>query len=94
MGWAGVRRHLDAVIVTQVAATLMFPAAAFFLRQHVVHMQHFDVAFADSEFSSARSDRDPGSSRDSLRELEQRLAAEPTVAGVAFASRLPRSQCR
>ena len=43
-----------AVIVAQVAATVMFPAAAFFFHRGVVEEQRRDVGFPAQEYLSAR----------------------------------------
>jgi putative ABC transport system permease protein len=94
-----------AVIVTQVAVTVAFPATAFFVRRQVVQVQSFDVGFPAAEYLSARLERDwetvPDASAEAVRaerlarfraswdELEQRLASEPGVDGVTFTDRLP-----
>jgi predicted permease len=96
-----------AVIVTQVAVTVAFPATAFFVRRHVVNVQSLDVGFPASEFLSARIEMDteipaaaPAAAARAERvarmralfgELEHRLAAEPDVVGVTFTDRLPRT---
>ncbi|MBW3553376.1 MAG: ABC transporter permease [Gemmatimonadetes bacterium] len=94
-----------AVIVAQVAVTVAFPVFAFVMRREVVQIRSFDVGFPAEEYLSARIDLDresaSGPSADSsqaahltrvgaaYRELEQRLEAEPAVAGVTFSERLP-----
>ena len=94
-----------AVIVMQVAVTLMFPAAAFFFNRIVVGGQTRDVGFPAHEYLSAvlALDRElvPGvpletteaAFRSRVRtmyaELERRVSAEPAVAGLTFADRLP-----
>ena len=94
-----------AVIVTQVAVTVAFPATAFFARREVIQVQTLDVGFQAQEYLSVRLDMDretPESAnafqaeflarfRATYRELERRLAAEPGVAGVTFTDRLPRT---
>ena len=96
-----------AVIVTQIAVTLAFPATAFFARRHVVQAQTLDVGFPAEEYLSVRLEIDKetpsGASADTsqaellarfratYQELERRLAAEPGVAGVTFVDRLPRT---
>jgi putative ABC transport system permease protein len=94
-----------AVIVSQVAVTLMFPAAAFFLHRFVVGEQTRDVGFAADEYLSALLELDremaPGVPLDATdqafrsrilstyAELERRVIAEPEGGGVTFADRLP-----
>jgi predicted permease len=95
----------QAVIVIQVAVTLMFPAAAFFFHRIVVGGQSRDVGVPAREYLSAvlAFDKDAASGRPfdasdeafqsrvrlTYAELERRLAAEVAVAGVTFADRLP-----
>jgi putative ABC transport system permease protein len=94
-----------AAIVAQVALTVALPAAAFFTRRDAVQIRSREVPFAAGEYLSARVEMDRAallaasdSGRSALRarfaasrrELERRLAAEPAVAGAAYASLLPR----
>jgi putative ABC transport system permease protein len=95
----------SAVIAMQVAVTLMFPAAAFFFHRVVVGGQTRDVGVAAHEYLSAvlELDRELASgvpldaSQEAFRsrisatyaELERRVRAEPAVAGLTFADRLP-----
>jgi putative ABC transport system permease protein len=95
----------SAVIAMQVAVTLMFPAAAFFFHRVVVGGQTRDVGFAAHEYLSAVLELDrelaPGvpldASEQAFRsriratyaEMERRVSAEPAVAGLTFADRLP-----
>ncbi len=94
-----------AVIVSQVAATLTFPAAALFFHRVVVEGQTRDLGFPAGTYLSARLqfDRDsaPGVPidttdqafgsrlRGTYAELERRVTAEPDVTGLMFADRLP-----
>ncbi|HEV2149220.1 MAG TPA: ABC transporter permease [Longimicrobiaceae bacterium] len=78
-----------AVIVAQVAVTVAFPATAFFARQYVAGIRSLEVGFPAEEYLSARLEVD--GEAPPYRELERRLEAEPGVAGVTFASRLPRT---
>jgi predicted permease len=94
-----------AVIIAQVAVTVAFPAAAFIVRRDAVQIETVDVGFPAREFLSVRleMDRDPppGAPQDSsmaafrsrfrttYEELQRRVAAEPGVASIAFANRLP-----
>ena len=95
-----------AVIVTQVAVTVAFPASAFFAREYVVEIQSLDVGFPAGAYLSARLEHDddggaggPGGTpphaaarlRGAYGELERRLSIEPGVHGVTFADRLPRT---
>ena len=77
-----------AVIASQVALTLMFPAAAFFFHRAVVAGQTRDVGFAAEEYLSALLELD-GDMRATYAELERRVLAEPAVAGLTFADTLP-----
>jgi putative ABC transport system permease protein len=93
------------VIALQIATTLMFPAAAFFFHRWVVAGQTRDVGFPADAYLSARLDFDRESIagvpldateqafnarvRRLYSELERRVVAEPQVAGVTFADRLP-----
>jgi putative ABC transport system permease protein len=76
------------VIAAQVAATVMFPAAAFMLHRSVVGQQARDIGFPADRFLSARLELDRERAR-TYAELERRVSAEPAVAGVTFTDRLP-----
>jgi predicted permease len=94
-----------AVIAAQVAATLMFPAAAFFFHRWVVDGQNRDVGFAADRYLSALLELDrqlapgvpPDATDEAFRlrvrstyaELERRVLAEPEVIGLTFADPLP-----
>ncbi len=94
------------IIVAQIAVTVAFPAVGFFVRKDAVQIRAMDVGFPANEFLSVRFEMDreppPQGPRDTSRaafaarlsdtyqELERRLAADPAVAGVTFADRLPR----
>jgi putative ABC transport system permease protein len=94
-----------AVIASQVAATLMFPAAAFLFHRWVVEGQTRDLGFPAATYVSARLEIDresaPGVPMDATEqafrsrlrrtyaELDRRLISEPEVAGLTFADRLP-----
>jgi predicted permease len=95
----------SAVIAMQVAITLMFPAWAFFFHRVVIGEQTRDVGFAADEYLSAvlevERELAPGVPLDvsgeafrsriraTYAEMERRLTAEPAVAGLTFADRLP-----
>jgi predicted permease len=96
----------SAVIAMQVAVTLLFPAWAFFFHRVVIGGTTRDIGFAADEFLSAvlEVDRElapgvPLASEEAFRsriratyaEMERRLTAEPAVAGLTFADRLPGS---
>ncbi len=95
-----------AVIVTQVAVTILFPVEAYFAQRDIAELRSVDAGFAEEEFLSARLDMEgdafAGAPADTSRaamqarygvrigELERRLEADPAVAGVTFADVLPR----
>jgi len=81
-----------AVIVAQVAVTVVFPAAAFFFHRWVVAGQTRDVGFAANEFLSARLVMDPGTrgrTAVTVEELRRQVSAEPGVSSITMADRLP-----
>jgi predicted permease len=94
-----------AVIASQIAATLTFPAAAFLFHRWVAAGQTRDVGFPASTYLSARLALDRESTREAsmdtteqpfrtrLRktyaELERRVTAAAEVTGLTFADRLP-----
>jgi predicted permease len=93
------------VVVTQVALTVAFPSTAFFVRQAVAQVHSIDAGFAAERYLSATLEMDPEFVRASdgviraqfpaarfratSEELERHLSAEPGVAAVTFAERLP-----
>ena len=90
-----------AVIITQVAVTVAFPAIVLVEQRELVRIRSADVGFAADEYLAARIDVDaPADSTAAgdqsvrlgaaLDELRRRMSAEPGVAGVTFADRLPR----
>ena len=95
-----------AVIVTQVAFTVAFPAVVYVEQRELRHIQSYDVGFPAEEYLSVRietdetttSGEDTEQSREarrvraatSIEALRQRVEAEPGVAGVTFVDRLPR----
>ena len=94
-----------AVIISQIAVTLAFPAIAFSAREDSQRVQALSVSFPAQEYLSLRLEMDreppPGTTQDTSRaafmaryratfeELERRLVNEPRVAGVTHADRLP-----
>ena len=94
-------RMWTVVIVTQVAVTVAFPAAAFLVRQSVLASQTLDAGFPAREYLSARlavdaDDRAAPASLPNKRfarfieDLQRRLSSEAVVAGVTFTDQLPR----
>jgi len=82
-----------AVIIAQVAATVTFPAAAFFFHRWVVEGQTRDNGFPAKQYLSARLVLDPTRTPDAtIEELRRRLSSEPGVTAVTFADRLPGTQ--
>jgi len=85
-----------AVIATQVAVTLMFPAWAFFLHRWVVEGQTRDVGVAAERYLTARLEMEPQAGgrtvAAALDELRRQLASEPGIGAVTFADALPGMQ--
>lgn len=93
-----------AVIVAQIAVTLGFPVVAFNVARDAADTRAMTADFPAAEFLSARIALDREGTigadtslatfvahrQETLRELEQRLRAEPGVVGVTLAERLPR----
>jgi predicted permease len=93
------------VIVAQVAVTVVFPAIAWFERVQVGRMQDFNPGFAAEQYLAVTVERDApiesnstadaaASERNArlaatLRELRDRIASQPGVAGVTFAETIP-----
>jgi putative ABC transport system permease protein len=93
-----------AVIVTQVALTVMFPAVAMLVRGESNRIGSVDVGFPAQEYlgMNVSIDRPPEETltpekraaldarlSTSVETLRQRLEAEPGVAGVTFVDQLP-----
>ena len=91
-----------AIIVAQVAITVVFPSVAFFVGQDVTKIRTYDLGFDSGEFLSFELQMDrvaPGDTayasfvarfEGASRTLEHRLAAMPRVRGVTVANNLPR----
>jgi predicted permease len=95
------------VIVVQVAVTVAFPAVVYMEQWQLRHIETFDAGFPTNEFLVARIQLDTPTTtgqiteavRDARRaafaerlaEVRRRVAAEPGVAGVTVADRLPRT---
>jgi putative ABC transport system permease protein len=95
-----------AVIVAQVAVTVVFPGVVLVELKELDRIRSYDVGFAAEEYLavSLAMDAPPGADADSatmaahrtrfatvLETLRQRVAAEPAVVGITFANRLPRT---
>ena len=96
-----------AVIVAQVAVTVAVPVVTYFVRRDAVRIRTVDVGVPPHEYLTLRLEMDAathdGGAADTSRaafrarfrraygELERRVSAEPAVAAVAFAERLPRT---
>jgi putative ABC transport system permease protein len=95
-----------AVIVAQVAVTVVFPAGAYVMQREGMRVRSLDAGFASHEYLGVRLEMDAptGAGSDAeqkaiahrermtrtLELLRQRVIAEPGVAGVTFVDRLPR----
>jgi predicted permease len=93
------------VIVAQVAATVMFPAAVYWVQGQIRRVENFDAGFAHERYLAVRIERDepldgsaaadaPGLARKArlnatLEALRARVAAQPGVANVTFTERVP-----
>jgi len=93
------------VIVLQLAVTMGFPVVTFFLNGNAVRRATHPVPFPVDQYLSARLEMErfpPEGTADTsaaafrlryavaVRRLEERLEADPAVAGVVFAEHLPR----
>jgi len=93
-----------AVIVLQLAVTMGFPVATFFVRRGAVQLATQPLPFPVDQYLSVRLDMEPLSPEPgadtsaaafraryvaAARTLEARLESEPGVTGVAFAQHLP-----
>jgi putative ABC transport system permease protein len=94
-----------AIIVTQVAVTVAFPAVVYMVLGQLRHTQAFDVGFAVEEYLAVQIEtdvpidatREADGARDAqraafgatLQELRRRVETQPDVAGVAYVDRLP-----
>jgi putative ABC transport system permease protein len=94
-----------AVIVLQLAVTMGFPVATFFVREGAVNLETQPVPFPIDEYLSVRLDMEQSSSEPgadtsaaafraryaaAAQKFEMRLESEAAVAGVVFAQHLPR----
>jgi hypothetical protein len=94
-----------AVIVLQLAVTMGFPVATFFVRKDAVRLETQPLPFPVDQYLSVRLDMErfptePGADTSAVafqaryaaaaQRLEARLESEPGVAGVVFGQHLPR----
>jgi predicted permease len=93
------------VIVAQVAATVIFPAAVYWEQSQLRRVEDFAPGFASEQYLAVQIERDGAIDNDSnagaatressarlaatLEELRQRVAGQPGVRGVAFTERIP-----
>ena len=93
------------VIVAQVAATVMFPAAVYMEQSLLRGIRNFDPGFANEQYLAVQIERDypvdGGSNADAatrernarlaatLEELRSKVAAQPGVGGVTFTEDVP-----
>ena len=93
------------VIVAQVAATVIFPAAVYWEQSQLRRVEDFEAGFASEQYLAVRIERDQpvagGVNADAaarernarlkatLDELRRKLAAQPGVGGVTFTERVP-----
>ena len=93
-----------AVIVVQLAVTMGFPVATFFVRRDAANIETRQLPFPVDQYLSVRlemerSSTEPGADTSAAafqaryvaaaQKLETRLASEPGVAGMVFAQHLP-----
>jgi putative ABC transport system permease protein len=94
-----------AIIVLQIAVTMGFPVVAFFVRKDAVRIETQPLPFPVDRYLAVRLEMErfspePGADTSvagfqarylaAAEKLEQRLMADPAVAGVTFAEHLPR----
>jgi len=93
------------IIVVQIAVTMGFPVVTFFVRRGTVQMETQPLPFPVDQYLAVRLEMEryppePGTDTSlaafqaryvvAAQKLEQRLEADPAVAGVVFAEQLPR----
>lgn len=86
-----------AVIVAQIAGTVLFTGVAYVVQRQAAGIASAKAAFPAEEYLAVRLEMDSDTADDSFlrryeataRELEQRVATEARVAGVTLAERLP-----
>jgi len=81
------------LIVTQIAMTVLFTAIAYAVHRQAAYLASVQPVFPAANYLSVRlemdPESDPGRFAVAVRELERRLAAEPSVAGVTVGDQLP-----
>jgi hypothetical protein len=96
-----------AVIVAQIAVTVAFPVVTLDVRRNAVDIRKTDIGVPAQEYLTLRLEMDRETStgadadtsraafvaryRAAYQELARRVEGEPSVTGVAFAERLPRT---
>lgn len=91
-----------AVIVTQVAVTVAFPAIVFVEQRELSRIQSLDPGFAVTQYLGVKLDLEPGTDSATYgarfaaatEALGRRMAAEPGVTGVTFVDFLPQDYHR
>ncbi|HEX8452272.1 MAG TPA: ABC transporter permease [Longimicrobium sp.] len=86
-----------AVIVTQVALTVAFPAVTFTVQREAARVRSLDPGFASGEYLRVQLDSEVGADTAAqmarfaaaVGTLRQRLEAEPGVAGATFVDAVP-----
>jgi len=78
-----------AVIVTQVALTVLLPSAVALVRAEIGRVEGYDAGFPTREYLGVTLGADSARIGPGLEALRQRLESEPDVAGVTFVDRLP-----
>jgi len=94
-----------AVIVLQLAVTMGFPVVTFFVRKDAVKIETYPLPFPVDQYLSVRLEMErfspePGADTSvaafqarylaATQKLEERLEADPAIAGVTFGEQLPR----
>ena len=93
------------VIVAQVAATVIFPAAVYWEQSQLRRVEDFETGFASEQYLAVRIERDEpvdagvtvdAATRErnarlvaTLDELRRKVIAQPGVGGVTFTERVP-----
>jgi putative ABC transport system permease protein len=78
-----------AVIVTQIAFTVMLPSVVLLARGEAKRVEAYDFGFPTKEYLGVMLGSDSALSSRSLELLRQRVQGEPGVAGVTFVDELP-----
>ena len=89
-----------AVIVTQVALTVAFPAVTFVVQREAAQIRSAEAGFASEEYLGVQLDMEAGADTvahrarfaSAVEGLRRRLQSEPGIAGVTFVDALPRAE--